>query len=171
MPETKYSKHLIREPFHKATEDFGGATIFKHTNEDESGSIYEYHCINKADWSINDGHTHDRWELLCFVGGNPRDINDLGAEVHIQLGVENEEHILTSATVVSIPSELKHGPITIKNYSKPFILLRILTTKEYENILSEHATDTDVFGVKAMSMGYEGDKYGIFKFIESSDIV
>jgi hypothetical protein len=160
MPETKYGKHVIQKPFHKAGEDFGGATIFKHTGEDNSGSIYEYHCINRADWSINESRTHDTWELLCFLGGNPQNIDDLGAEVSLFLGDDNEEHIIASATVVSIPPGLKHGPITIKKYTKPFVLLRILTTKEYENKLNEEFADTDVLSVKSMKDGSEVAKNG-----------
>jgi hypothetical protein len=160
MSETKYSQHVIQEPFHKAGEDFGGAMIFKHTGEDNSGSIYEYHCINRADWSIPESRTHDTWELLCFVGGNPQDINDIGAEVSLFLGNNNEEHIITGATVVSVPPGLKHGPITVKKYTRPFVLLRILTTKEYENKLKENAVDADVFGVQNMIEGSEVAKNG-----------
>jgi hypothetical protein len=160
MPETKYGKHVIREPFYKATEDFGGATIFKHTDDDKAGAIFEYHCINKLSWSINESRTHDTHELLCFIGGNPKNITDLGAEVSIHLGDINEEHIINSATIVSIPSGLKHGPITINKYSHPFVLLRILNTKKYENKLNLEAEKGDVFSLKILKEGGDVPKYG-----------
>jgi hypothetical protein len=160
VPETKYAKHVIREPFYKAEEDFDGATIFKHTDDDKAGAVYEYHCINRADWSLNESRSHDTWELLCFLGGNPENIIDLGAEISICLGDENEEHIINSATVVSIPPELKHGSIAIKKYTNPFVLLRILTTSEYENKLSEKAADSGILSVKKMKDGSEVTKNG-----------
>jgi hypothetical protein len=153
MPETKYGKHVIQGPFYKATGDFIGATIFAHTDEDKAGVVYEYHCINQAGWSIKDSRTHDNWELLCFLGGNPESIPDLGAEVGICLGDEKEEHVMTSATIVSIPPGLKHCPITIRQYSRPFVLLRILTTSEYEDRLLAKTGDADVFSSKAMKEG------------------
>jgi hypothetical protein len=107
LSETKYGKHVIREPFYKATEDFNGATIFKHTGDDNSGVIFEYHCINKLNWSLDEICTHDTHELLCFLGGNPKNITDLGAEVRIHLGDINEEHIIKDTlplTSTPIPS-------------------------------------------------------------------
>ena len=160
MPEKKYGKHVIREPFHKASEDFGGATIFKHTGEDNSGSIYEYHCINKLSWSIDDSRTHDTHELLCFLGGNPKNILDLGAEVSIHLGDINEEHIINSATMVSIPPGLKHGPINVNKMDRPFVLLRIVNTKEYQDKLSAEAGKGDIFGAKTLVEGSDVPKYG-----------
>jgi hypothetical protein len=160
MPQTKYGKHVIREPFHKATVDFGGATIFKHTDDDKAGAIFEYHCINKLSWSINESRTHDTHELLCFIGGNPKNITDLGAEVSIHLGDINEEHIINDATIVSIPPGLKHGPINVNKFSHPFILLRILNTREYQNRLNTEAEKGDVFSAKTLIEGSDVPKYG-----------
>jgi hypothetical protein len=160
MAETKYGKYIIREPFYKATEDFGGAIIFKETGEDNSGVIFEYHCINKLSWFINDNRTHDTHELLCFIGGDPKNITDLGAEVSLHLGDIDEEHIINSATIVSIPPGLKHGPITVNKYSNPFILLRILNTKEYQNKLNSETEKGNVFASKILKEGHDVPKYG-----------
>jgi uncharacterized RmlC-like cupin family protein len=163
MPATKYGKHVIQGPFYQATEDFNSATIFKHTDDDKAGVVYEYHCINQADWSIKNSRVHDTWELLCFLGGNPENITDLGVEVAVCLGDKKEEHIITSATIVSIPPGLKHCPITVNKYRKPFVLLRILTTSEYEKSLQSPAGSVGVFDVKGMKEGspvtMDGKKY------------
>ena len=160
MPQTLYDRNIIREPFYPAGEDFGGGTIFKHTDDDRAGVVFEYHCINRPDWSIKQSVDHDNWELLCFLGGNPENIDDLGAEVSLFLGDAGEEHIIANATVVSVPPGLKHGPITIKKYSRPFVLFRVLTTREYEDRLSEAAVDTDIFSVKNMKNGNDVTKNG-----------
>jgi hypothetical protein len=160
MSKTKYGKHVIREPFIKATKDFNGAMIFAHGEEDKSGEIYEYHCINRPGWSIKDSRVHDTWEVLCFVGGNPENIMDLGAEVSICLGDDKEEHVFNIATVVSIPPGLKHGPITVKKFTKPFVLLRILTTNEYEKKRTPQALKADPFEIKSMQEGAPVTKNG-----------
>ena len=77
-------------------------------------------------------HSHDFHELLCFIGGDPENIDDLGAEISICLGDEEEEHIITSATVVSIPPGLKHCPLKVKKITKPFVFLEVSTTGEYK---------------------------------------
>ena len=160
MPETKYGKHIIQNPFHKSSEEFGGATIFKHTDDDNAGVIYEYHCINNLNWSLDEIRTHDTHELLCFLGGNPKNIRDLGAEVRINLGDINEEHIINDATMISIPAGLQHGHIAVNKYSSPFILLRILNTREYQDKLDLQAAEGDIFAPKILIEGSEVPKYG-----------
>jgi hypothetical protein len=160
MTETKYGKHVIREPFYKASDDFGGAMIFKHAGEDNSGVTYEYHCINKPGWSLNESRTHDTHELLCFLGGNPKNILDFKAEVSIHLGEVNEEHIIDYPTIVSIPTGLKHGPITVNQCSSPFVLLRILNTKEYQNKLNSEAQKPDIFTLNRLTDGNVVPKHG-----------
>jgi hypothetical protein len=128
---SKYGKHVIQEPFYRATEEFGGGTIFKSTGEDNAGFVFEHHYIDNLGWSIDKARTHDTHELLCFIGGNPGNIRDLGAEVTISLGNDNEEHIINDATVVSIPAGLKHGPLLVENVTKPVVFLEVSATKDF----------------------------------------
>jgi hypothetical protein len=133
MAEGKYSQNVIREPFIEVIQGGIRETVFSYDNRDKIGLNYEYHCINHADWSANETQISNGWELLCFLGGNPRNILDLGGKITIYLGSDHEEHIITSATVVSIPPGLQYGPVILKEYTKPFVFLRISTTKEYED--------------------------------------
>jgi hypothetical protein len=87
-------------------------------------------------------HSHDFHELLCFIGGNPENINDLGAEISICLGDELEEYIITSATVVSIPPGLKHCPLVVKKITKPFVFLEVSTTKGYSQSTETSGNNT-----------------------------
>ena len=160
MPEVKYGKHVIQEPFYRAAEEFGGASIFKHTDDDNAGVIFEYHCINSINWFLAESRTHDTHELLCFLGGNPENIRDLGAEVRISLGDDKEEHIINDATVVSIPAGLKHGPIAVNRYSRPFVLLRIINTPEYQTRLDAEADEKDMFSTTTLREGHKYPKYG-----------
>jgi hypothetical protein len=160
MAASKYGKHLIREPFYKTSKDMGGGMVFKHANDDNMGVIYEHICIDDPNWSIKESRTHDTHELLCFIGGNPENIRDLGAEVRLCLGNNNEEQIINDATVVSIPAGLKHGPITVKKFSRPFILLRIINTREYQDKLNAAAGKAEDFSMKTLKEGSEVAKHG-----------
>ena len=109
---------------HKCLQENPNAVLF-----DKSLNVWGYYrryCLFQGEILGLDFH-----ELLCFIGGNPENINDLGAEISICLGNELEEHIITSATVVSIPPGLTHIPLKVKKISKPFVFLEISTTKEY----------------------------------------
>jgi len=137
MEKKKYWRNVIRGPFFKETEPgMTGMSLFAHHNEYRNGTTLGYHCIN-TNYETERPHSHDFHELLCFIGGNPEDINDLGAEISICLGDELEEHIITSATVVSIPPGLKHGPLKVKKITKPFVFLEVSTTMGYLNNMGE----------------------------------
>ncbi len=131
METKKYWRTVIRGPFYKDAEPgYTGTSIFAHHDEYHNGTTLGYHCIND-NYEVPFSHSHDFHELLCFIGGNPEDINDLGAEISICLGEEQEEHVITSATVVSIPPGLKHCPLKVKKITKPFVFLEVSATKEY----------------------------------------
>jgi hypothetical protein len=160
MADKKYSKNVIQNPFHKADKEFGGGTIFKHVDEGNTSAIYEYHIIDKLNWSLDEVRTHDTHELLCFLGGNPQNIRDLGAEVRINLGDINEEHIINDATMVVIPAGLKHGPIVVNKYTKPFVLLRIINSKAYQDQLDAEAAEGGMLSATVMREGTDNLKYG-----------
>jgi hypothetical protein len=131
MEKKKYWRNVIRGPFYKDTEPgMTGTSIFAHHDEYGNGTTLGYHCIN-TNYEAPFTHAHDFHEVLAFIGGNPENIDDLGAEIHIFLGDEMEEHIITSATIVSIPPGLKHCPLKVTKITKPFVFLEISTTKGY----------------------------------------
>ena len=131
MEVKKYWQNIIRGPFYNDAEPGTiGMSIWAHHNEYKNGTTLGYHCIND-NYEALLTHSHDFHELLCFIGGNPENINDLGAEISICLGDELEEHIITSATIVSIPPGLKHCPLKVRKITKPFVFLEISATKEY----------------------------------------
>jgi hypothetical protein len=160
MPGTKYGKHVIREPYNKAAEDFGNTSVFTYNDDDKAGVTFEYHCINNLDWAIKESRKHNTHQLLCFLGGNPKNITDLGAEVSLHLGDINEEHVFNDAVVVSVPPGLKYGPISVNKYSSPFVLLRIVNTKEYQDKLNAEAGGEEIFSAKTLLEGSDTPKYG-----------
>ncbi len=137
MEKKKYWRNVIRGPFYKETEPgMAGLSLFAHHNEYHNGTTLGYHCINDY-YEVPASHSHDFHELLCFIGGNPENIDDLGAEISICLGDELEEHIITSAAVVSIPPGLKHCPLKVRKITKPFVFLEISSTTGYINNTEE----------------------------------
>jgi len=85
-----------------------------------------YHCISKP-MSFDRPHSHDFPEMLCFIGGNPKDISDFGAEIEFTLG--GEKHLITTTAVVSIPSGVEHCPIVFKKVTRPIVFLEVSLTR------------------------------------------
>jgi hypothetical protein len=119
-----HTKDLIREIPH-----YGGKSIVAHDGELDADCSIGYHCISKT-MSFDFVHAHKFPEMLCFIGGNPEDINDFGAEIEFTLG--GEKHKITSPAVVSIPSGVKHCPIIFTKVTKPLVFLEISLTRIWE---------------------------------------
>jgi hypothetical protein len=78
-------------------------------------------------------HTHDVDEFIYFVGGNPENMFDFGAEIEITLGAgeDEEKHIINKACVVYVPKGLPHLPITFKKVDKPILWGHLLMAPVY----------------------------------------
>jgi len=127
MAETKYGKHIVYDLI-KDIAHYTGYSIVAHNGEFGTDCSMGYHCISKP-ISFDKPHAHDYTKLLCFIGGDPTDITDFGAEVKFFLGEEQEKHIINKTAFVSIPAGLVHGPINITRVEKPIVFLGIPLTR------------------------------------------
>jgi len=75
-------------------------------------------------------HPYD--ECLVFAGTDNSDILYLGAEVSVELGDEQEEHVFTEPSVVLVPKGTPHGPVTIRGIDKPIVHYTIGLGPEYK---------------------------------------
>jgi hypothetical protein len=64
-----------------------------------------------------EAHTHDYDEVLAFIGTNPDDPYDLGAEV--EFWIEDEMHIITRTSLVFVPAGVKHSPLVFRRVDRP----------------------------------------------------
>ena len=80
---------------------------------------------------MEEAHTHDFEEFLCFMGTNPADKDDFCAEIEVSMGKEGEKQVIDTPTVVVIPKGMVHSPINFKKVDKPIIYCSIYTAQEY----------------------------------------
>jgi len=75
-------------------------------------------------------HKHDFDEMFLFLGTNPKDISDLGAEAEFWLGEgeELEKVVLNTSACVYVPAGLAHFPLTWKNVERPCMFVVIACT-------------------------------------------
>jgi hypothetical protein len=112
---------LVREISH-----YTGKSLVAHDGELDTDCSLGYHCISKP-MSFDEPHSHAFPEMLCFIGGDPLNTTDLGAEIEFNIG--GEKHLITTAAVVSIPPNVEHCPIVIKKVKKPLVFLEISLTR------------------------------------------
>lgn len=130
MPEKKYAKYVLPAPIMRVQHEGKNApgynflSVYAHKGELDSDHSLGFHYITKP-YSEVFPHTHEGQEILCFVGGDPENINDFDAEIELLLGEEGESHVITSPAVFSLPAGLIHGPLTFKRVTKPVFFLEV----------------------------------------------
>lgn len=128
MAAAKYDKYFIKEPIEigKFAPNMRYSSQFPNTE-----FTIRWHYIT-APWLMEEEpHAHDFDQFTCFIGGNPTDIGDFGAEVELFLGPEGEKHIITNTTIVHIPRGLIHCPLNFKKVDRPIMFMNIPLTSNY----------------------------------------
>jgi uncharacterized RmlC-like cupin family protein len=77
-------------------------------------------------------HKHDFNQILYWFSGNTDDMSNLGAEVDLFLGEENERHMLTSSTAIGIPAGMPHMPARILRMDRRIYFMEVSVTGKYE---------------------------------------
>jgi hypothetical protein len=72
---------------------------------------------------IDDSHTHDFDQVIFFLGGDPANIGEFGAEVEMYL--DGKQHIIDYTSCVHVPAGLSHGPLDIKKVEKPIMFIDV----------------------------------------------
>jgi hypothetical protein len=141
MEATKYGKYIVREPLGKARHPEIEVPVIHLNQADMGGAVESWEGVPFAitmeavyqPLSMGgNGHKHDQAEILCFLGGNPMDYYDFGAEVYILLGEEKEKHIINSTSFIYIPPGLLHCPLVFTRVDKPIVFSDILLAPEYK---------------------------------------
>ncbi len=134
MAGLKYSKYILK--------DAGG------TNQGANSAVRPAVLEGLKDWGgiqhrinwkyiaqpvllENEPHVHDFDEFLCFMGSDPLNSADFGAEIELSLGKEQEQHIINAASVICIPKGLAHCPLNFTKINKPILFCEIYLAPEY----------------------------------------
>jgi len=141
MAETKYGKYILREPLGKARHREIEVPVIRIGQEGPvvgwEGAPFSmtmevvYQPLSMG----GDGHTHDQDEILCFIGANPMDYRDFGAEVYIILGEEKEKHIINTTSFIYVPKGLLHCPLVFTRVDKPIVFADIVFAPVYKAII------------------------------------
>ena len=76
--------------------------------------------------------THSYDEVMVFASLNLNAMQDLGAEVSITIGEEQEVYTFNHSTVVCIPRGVPHGPATVKSMDHAFLQYTVALAPAYD---------------------------------------
>ena len=139
MPETKYGKYIITEL--KPKVDAPWTPKFK--PDELIPLLYLDNSVIKGAFYVESGwtmppfakethgetHCHDYNEVLAFFGSNPKDPNNLNAELEAHLG--DEVHTITKSCLIFVPKGVTHGPFNFKRIDRPIFHFSCGTATKY----------------------------------------
>ncbi len=135
MAEKKYGKYMVKKPAREVNVMVPGKikgreypTMTYMSNDLVPGcNVYlEFSWI----WAMPDPnphileHTHNYNELVLHIGSDPKNPEDLGAEIEYVLG--GEPLIIDKTSAIFVPKGVKHGPLTWKSVDRPHIQMAIM---------------------------------------------
>lgn len=130
MAESKYEKYIVR----KAISDAGVREIFSNDLIANAKTKIEY-GYHTADAKIGTGedfppHKHEYEEIFLFLGTNPQDMDNLGAEVEFWLGQgdDREKVVINTSSAVYVAPGVVHFPLKLKNVKRPVMMMVIMPT-------------------------------------------
>ena len=131
MAESKYGKYIVRGITGKESMPGVMPSAFGEP-KDWAGIKHrmKWDYVSKP-VQMEEAHSHDFEEFLCFMGTNPNDKEDFGAEIEVSMGKEGEKQVIDTPTVVLIPKGMAHSPINFKKVDKPIIYCSIYMSQEY----------------------------------------
>ncbi len=146
MPETKYGKYIItnyltndekiargRTPDKKETGvAFPRGLVWLDEKIVKDAFYMEVVLIEpgspiKKDWV--EAHTHDKDEIIGFIGTDVRNPQSLNG--HIEFWLEDEKHVIENTCLVFVPRGMKHSPLVIGKVGTPVVHFSVLTGGQY----------------------------------------
>lgn len=139
MEQTKYGKYIIKEPMYRHS--LPTVAMSMHLcGECDGIDIPDFpgelsaSCITEPLTMSPVTHAHDFDQFLFFLGSDPRNFFEFGAEIEITLGEEGEKHTIDTTSIIYIPKGLKHCPLVFKKVDKPVMFMHVGFSSKYNKV-------------------------------------
>ena len=155
MAKGQYTKYIISEPrvetvAYHPIKDVKGVTFPDEIYLDgqiiegcpvvvDIGWRFQIPEPDPVEWT----HTHDFDEVLCFIGTDPKNPHDLGAEIEFHIG--DEVHNFTKTTAIFITKGTSHCPFIHKRVDRPFILIAFSLNKNYPSAAEDSTINPEQY--------------------------
>ncbi len=96
--------------------------------------LFGWGYMNKTGlWGEGEGaHISPAGEVLLFTGLDYDHPGELGAEIEIAMGEEQEKHVFDYPAVIVAPAGFVHCPLITKRVDKPYAFSAISLNKEHQ---------------------------------------
>ncbi len=103
-------------------------------------------------------HQHKNPDVYMYLGTDPDNPMELGAEIEICVGPEMEKHIITRSTIVYMATNFPHFPWRILKVTRPFIIVTAFqSTSQNEKARRDMIPEKDWDRMIFVDAGYEDE--------------
>jgi hypothetical protein len=144
MAGTKYGKYFLREPWGISRPGADpDAPVYIGIGQKAPVEGWDeplaqvLRPIYKPFRMVPEGHRHTVAEILYFIGGDPMNFKEFGAEVEFTMGEgeDAETYLINTTTWVYVPAGLLHCPLDFKRVDKPIMFGHIIFAPSFESTL------------------------------------
>lgn len=129
MAEKKYGKYIKQLAFM----DYGAGSLRQGTHLGGEEWDMDFSIDYGACWYAGKiepfEKTLDVNRTMLFLGADTGSLGELGAEIELSLGEEQEKHMIATSAAVFAPAGFPHGPATCNKMDKRFIFMDIRCPK------------------------------------------
>jgi hypothetical protein len=125
MPSRKWANYIVTEPpksKYPARENSPKMSPLLMLNGLDIKGAFHVNCmwVNPGpNPGVYEAHVHPHDEMLGFIGTNPDDPTDLGAEAVIW--IEDEKYVITKSFLAFFPKGVVHCPLTVTDVKRPIL--------------------------------------------------
>jgi len=77
-------------------------------------------------------HVHPVDEVLVYLGMDPHNTDNLGAEIEVDLGKEHERHLIDKPAAIVCPAGVPHMPSVTRWVDRPYAFFAVCLSGEHE---------------------------------------
>lgn len=135
MTKDKYGKYIVPAPimFSKIFPKITLPQINVWGEKSLNGIPFtmNWSCLTEPFVMVEKSHSHEFDQVICFIGGDSRDIREFGGEIWFYFGEEEEKHVITSPSYICVPHGIVHAPLIVKKIDKPVVYMDFPLTGQY----------------------------------------
>ena len=128
ISESKYQKHILTGE----VKQYGDLQVFELKGKDARG----------FDWAVqmspvgaipmmDEPAAVDADRVKAYIGGDPKNVEDIGTQIEVTMGSEPEVYTIDSASVTYIPKGIPHRQRVIKKAARESFVLTLTLPPKY----------------------------------------
>ena len=133
MTATKYGRYIVRNPVEPG--EFGPEMRYYGESDYQTDFSLVFITITRPTLMEKEPHYHDFDMYLYFLSYDPDHPADLGAEIEIGMGREQERHIITTPASVYVPKGMVHCPLHFKRVDRPVLFVHPMLAPRYTKVM------------------------------------